>query len=413
MKSNQLNLNYYLRPNIKSDGSQLINLSIILNGNRIKRGVGISVNKTHWDANRQKIKSGDPIASEKNYRLNNISRRLEKSYLINANLSLNDITNELDDILKPTNHNDKSIFKAHYYIFLEESKKSNGSRTYKNKVYLLSLLEDYTSSTRKPLSYESLDVNFHNGFIDYLEKKGLKHNTVRGHFKRLKSFLNYGVKNSFHDNGSHNRVKYGEVESIQLFLDEDQINKFFKFVPSDKELVEAQDIALFMYSTLQRYSDVRDFEFSMVKSYIKDGKKYYYWDLNTNKTDSSIKVPLSKNVQGLVNKYKSLGMMRFPVPVNQVLNRRLKRVGELAGLDDLAINISSSLKNYDKKKWGQPRLFHYIGCHTFRRSGITNKLMSGTRSGVVIKVSGHKDSKSFEKYVDLADSFISDEFLGE
>lgn len=413
MKSNQLNLNYYLRPKIKSDGTHLINLSIILNGKRIIRGVGISIKHKEWDSNKQKVKSSNPLSAEINYKLLSIQNQLNSYNLKNFKLSTKDLSSELNSILDSKENNDQLILIENYQEFLTHSKKKNVERTYKSKLYLLKLLKDYSSSKKIPLRYESIDTNFHNGFINYLEDLEISHNTVRGHFKRLKSFLNYGIKNSFHYNVSHNRIKYGEVESIQLFLDETQINKFFKFVPTDKELVEAQDIALFMYSTLQRYSDVRDFEFSMVKSYSRDGRKYYYWDLKTNKTENSIKVPLSKNTIDLTNKYKSLKVSKFPVPTNQVLNRRLKTIGELAGLDDAAINISSRMGDFELNKWEYPRLFHYIGCHTFRRSGITNSLMKGIDRDIVKQVSGHKDSKSFEKYVELKDSFISDEFLRE
>lgn len=413
MKSNKLNLNYNLRPKKKNDGTQLVNLSINLNGNRIIRGVGISVKKNNWDLKRQKIKPADPLASEKNFQLKNINNKLEKSYLMNNDQSLSDITNELDDILNPKHHNDKSILIENYKEFLTHSKEENVERTYKNKLYLLQLLKNYSSLKKIPLSYESIDINFLNGFIDYLKGLGKSHNTVRGHFKRLKAFLNFGLKYDLHDNNAHIRIQIGEVESKQLFLLEDDINNFFDVEISDSKLKEAQDVALFMYETLQRYSDVRDFEFSMIKSYTKGKKKYFYWDLKTNKTNDSIKVPLGPDVMDIVKKYKIMGMNRFPVPSNQVLNRRMKRIGELAGLDEIANSISSRLKNFDKKKWNQPRLFHYIGCHTFRRSGITNKLMKGISSDVVIKVSGHKDSKSFQKYVDLANSFISDKFLGE
>ncbi len=154
MKSNKLNLNYNLRPKKKSDGTQLINLSIILNGNRIVRGVGISVKKNNWDLKKQRIKPADPLSSEKNFQLKNIYSKLEKSYIMNNDLSLNDIISELDDILNPKHHNDKSILIENYQEFLTHSRRKNVERTYKNKFYLLQLLKNYSSFKKIQFNYD-------------------------------------------------------------------------------------------------------------------------------------------------------------------------------------------------------------------------------------------------------------------
>jgi integrase len=86
------------------------------------------------------------------------------------------------------------------------------------------------------------------------------------------------------------------------------------------------------------------------------------------------------------------------------MNQYLKKLGEIAEL-----NVQTKVvRYYDGRRDEQYFPFHQVlTTHIARKSYITNSLILGIPERVVREVSGHKDEKSFRRYIKLAESYKS------
>ncbi|HEX8326654.1 MAG TPA: hypothetical protein VF629_03875 [Hymenobacter sp.] len=92
---------------------------------------------------------------------------------------------------------------------------------------------------------------------------------------------------------------------------------------------------------------------------------------------------------------------------NQKLNEYLKELGQLA-----AINEPFELIRYrgGKRETTTMPKWEKMGCHTGRRTFVTLSLERGLRPEIIMKFTGHKDWKSFQRYVNITDSAVEREF---
>ncbi len=51
-----------------------------------------------------------------------------------------------------------------------------------------------------------------------------------------------------------------------------------------------------------------------------------------------------------------------------------------------------------------------LSAHVGRRTAVTHMLAAGLRRDVVKKITGHKDERTFQRYVDVSDDAMLDEF---
>jgi integrase len=123
------------------------------------------------------------------------------------------------------------------------------------------------------------------------------------------------------------------------------------------------------------------------------------WIITTKKTSETINVPIPDFAMDVLGKYQD---SNNPIPVmsEQYFNRRLKEMAELAGLDR-TILIKKIIKGKITEE--MVPLYSKISSHIARKSFITNALILGMSETEVKTVSGHKDDRSFRRYVQLAE----------
>ena len=85
--------------------------------------------------------------------------------------------------------------------------------------------------------------------------------------------------------------------------------------------------------------------------------------------------------------------------VNQVINRALKRIGQLAGIDDKIEKVvyrnGKAVKTYHKK-------YELITTHTARRSFATNAYHLGADLLSIMNCTGHKTPEMLLKYINVS-----------
>lgn len=128
------------------------------------------------------------------------------------------------------------------------------------------------------------------------------------------------------------------------------------------------------------------------------------------KTADSLSIEINDIMGRILEKYRAVPDKRnnlvFPYYTNQAMNRDLKKLCKLAGINE-EIRITSYKGNERidevKEKW------ELVGTHTGRKTFIVNALSRGIALSIVMKWTGHNDYKSMKPYIDIVDSIKASE----
>ena len=127
-------------------------------------------------------------------------------------------------------------------------------------------------------------------------------------------------------------------------------------------------------------------------------------EVTTVKTADSISIELNDITKAILEKYKEVPFKdnkALPNLTNQAMNRGVKELCKLAGLDEeIRITTYKGSTRTDEvfPKWAK------VGTHTGRRTFIVQALSMGISPNIVIKWTGHSDYKAIKPYIDIVDS---------
>jgi len=112
------------------------------------------------------------------------------------------------------------------------------------------------------------------------------------------------------------------------------------------------------------------------------------------KTGRPVLIPVHPVVESVLDRHN--GPLR---PQNdQIINRNLKRLGQLMELTDsvqIERTVGGAKTKESKSKWAM------LTSHCARRSFCTNNYLMGTDALTIMAISGHKTEKSFRRYLKL------------
>ncbi len=231
------------------------------------------------------------------------------------------------------------------------------------------------------------------------KKEGLSNATIKKKLGFLNWFLKWATVKGFNTNLEYQgfRINLKTTSKVVIFLNKEELIKIQKLeLPPEKHHLErVRDIFLFCCFSGIRYSDA----YNLRKADIKDSKIM----ITTQKTADSLTIELNNVTKKILEKYKDVHIpdnKALPVPANQPMNRWLKELAEMAGIDE-----SIRLTTYKGNKRIDQIIPKYklIGTHTARRTFICQALSMGTPADVVMKWTGHSDYKSMRPYIDIVD----------
>ena len=126
--------------------------------------------------------------------------------------------------------------------------------------------------------------------------------------------------------------------------------------------------------------------------------------ITTQKTHETVTIPLQARALPIVNRMLA-GEIRLVS--NQRMNDFLKELGERAGICEPIEVIK--YRGGHRESTTMPK-WQKLGCHTGRRTFVTLSLERGLRPELVMKITGHKDWKSFKRYVNITEHAVEREF---
>ncbi len=281
------------------------------------------------------------------------------------------------------------------YIKSKERKVGKATLTVYGNVK--SHLLGFEAYRKQKITFSSFDFGFYEDFVDYLIFEhvhlrrqtvltGLRLNTIGKTIKHLRGFIKDRVKRKIISPIDLTDFKIPEEESDAIYLTHDEIAKIYQTdLSKHPYLIEYRDLFVLACLTGLRFSD-----FSTLKPEdLQRGMLYK----KQEKSDHWVIIPLRDEAKLIFTRqFKE----KIPALTNPEFNRHIKTIGKLAGISKL---VKFSFKKGKRTIAVSKPKFEWITSHTARRSFCTNEFLAGTPVELIMKISGHKRTKDFYKYI--------------
>lgn len=279
-------------------------------------------------------------------------------------------------------------------IFYEESKDRIKKDSMKSYSALLKNLKEYEVNSKNPITFNTINYDFYNNFLDFLRNKivlktgqiGMKENTIGKQIKTLKTFLHYCFRKKWVQDFDITPLKVITEDIDSIFLSEDELTQIYNFdFSNNSELESTRDWLIIGCYTGLRFSD-----FSRLKEH--NFKADFIHAYQEKMKGSTVIIPIHPRVKAIVTKYK----YNLPEIDYNDFNSKLKELGKTLGL-------SSSVSIVHKKGTATEEIiykkYELISTHICRRSFCTNLYIKGASTQTIMKISGHKTEKAFMRYI--------------
>lgn len=287
------------------------------------------------------------------------------------------------------------------YVAENELTRARGSlMVYKS---LKKYLQGYESKMRTKLTFDKIDYSFMQSFQNFLinwkevnkktkRVKTINNITIAKQLSTLKTIMGYAKRNGIEVNNGYRdfAIKKDKLEVIALTQEEFDMLVALD-LNSDKRLGQVRDVFCFSCATGFRYSDLEQLK----RGHIKDIEIR----LTVNKTKEPLIVPLNWFSKSILDKYKEQ-VSPLPIISNQKFNKYLKELCKKAEINDPIEIIRYKGAVKESKIYPKHEI---ISSHTGRKTFATLSLEKGIPAETVMKITGHSDYKSFQRYVKVTE----------
>ncbi len=375
------------------------------------------IHPSSWNFKAQRVKNGAKYSGvfELNHRLENISGSIITAFYGYQNTHHGNAPTpkSFRDILDNIFHKRKSFriienVPCKFWSFFEDLliRMESGSRlhtrkniplsrtTISNMRNLMNHLCAFEKVSRRMIEFESIDMKFYYGFVDYLTQvKKLAINTIGKLITNIKVLMREAVEVGYTTNMefTHRRFRSVSIETDAVYLTETEIIELRKLDLSPcKRLESVRDLFLIGCYTGLRFSDLSQLSIEAVSNNILT--------LIQVKTGDRVYIPLKNEVQVIIEKYDGA----FPRAIsNQKFNQYLKKI--CSGCELLKTEVVIIKFVAGKKISLVKPKYEFIVSHTARRSFATNEYLARDLQPAEIRaITGHKTDKSFYTYIRIS-----------
>ncbi|WP_305008757.1 site-specific integrase [Hymenobacter aranciens] len=271
----------------------------------------------------------------------------------------------------------------------------NTLRTYRTT---LRHLRDLQATGKSMLTFQAVGTAFAKRLAEYLlTHRQLRDTAVRKNLVILKCFLGWASEQGYPVNPEYKKISWQRREPDILTLTRAEVMALATLdLTQHRPLDNARALFLLGVYTGLRFSDVA----ALRPEHIQPDRLR----LTTQKTRTTLIIPIRPEARPLLERVVD-GTLR-PLP-NQTLNRYLKELAALAGIETLTERIHyAGGKRYAHTA---PK-YEFVTTHTARRTFVTLALEDQLRPELIMKITGHKDLKSFSRYVNVTEDAVLTEF---
>jgi site-specific recombinase XerD len=351
-------------------------------------GTGLSIKPEIWDNKKKRIKPNAANAFQLNKQITDFVQRLE-NYAIERRHAGKPVT--LDYICDCMQGKDIKNFTDFVRCELENEMR-NAHATLVNKRTTFRVLLEFSKEKHKrtEILFEEVNYNFLKDFENYLIMKGLSTNTVNKYFRHIRGWQNAAINKDYFELNKYAFRKFHAPTkaTTREYLTPADIVRLenLEFNRQNAHLEKIIDMFLFACYTGLRFSDVT----ALSKDCIKERADGLHIEMKMQKTSEPINLPISMIHNGkpieLLKKHENPNTdYYFDTFTNQYVNRALKEVAALAGIDTK------------------------VTFHTARHTAATFLLYKGVAVTTVQKILGHKKLQTTQIYSKVMEQTITNE----
>lgn len=298
--------------------------------------------------------------------------------------------------------------------------------TIKSIKQALTQFKNFCAYKKHEYNFNDIDMQFYHDFTAYLKselkdrkgnitKKAYNVNSTGKCVKQLKVIMFTAESEGLHMNNIWKDKKFKgtriDVDSIYLTKEDLEKIQAADLSKYGKGHEIARDIFMVGCWTAQRVSDYNNIDKSQFETYsqrwIEDvpdpenpGKTIptiktrdtMVLNIRQQKTGAQVSIPISSDCKAILEKYD----YSLPHLEDQVINRYLKDICEIAGLTDEVEIVETTGGTPVRVRKPKYQLVH---THTARRTGATLMYLSGMDVYDIIKITGHTSPVMLRKYI--------------
>ena len=385
-------VNFYLRnPNAKIETP--IYLFYSFDNQRLKYSIGQNIHPKFWNPETQNSREK---RDAKSYTAMNVLLKNIGNYVVDENLKAKSkgirvtpeyLKTKLDEFLYKGLEKEKDFF-DYLNEYMEVHSITKKERTIKKFKTLYRHLIDFQKQKKFKISFESLNIAFYEKFMAYYIKDlGVLNNTTGKYISALKTFMHWATDRNYNTNLSFVKFKAINTSADIIYLTQDELMKIYHLnLVKSKRLEQVRDAFCFGCFTGLRHSDIT----AVKKANIK-GENIV---MTSFKTREQLEIPLNDYSLEILQKYN----YQFPAISNQKFNDYVKEVGKMAEINEPIILTKyrgAEAIRFEKPKW------EFLSSHCGRRTFVTLSLEKGMRAETLMAITGHKDYKTFKKYIKI------------
>lgn len=367
---------------------------------RMRYFPGEVVEVKYWDARAARAKFGGPYREEYAELNDRLSRLAEITKAIwkendRGNISPADFADELDYRLgrKERPQDTRPTLAEFVAAYLAERKAAANAKQGTTKVLQLWInhLTAYAADRGRALDYDLINWEFFNDFQNWLcepERMASQNHIAKG-ISVVRQLMREAERRGYHNNTAYRDMKAKTEKTVKFALSFDELETLFALdLAADKSLEKARDLFL-----IAAYTGLRHSDFNRIRpDHIATDDGHAILSITTAKTATPVQIPLFPQAEAILSKYK----FHPPRMSDQFLNRSLKVIGRLAGLDDpLVIDRTAGGKRTETTVPKYERLTSHVG----RRSFATNFFLLGVPAAMLMQITGHATERQFMQYV--------------
>lgn len=361
---------------------------------QIKLYSGISIKPKHWSKKNKCVLSADADAIELNKHLKEFREKVLGAYLKAKREGIKVTTEYLKNEVFP-----KAVEVLNFWeiwdVFLESKKGEFRPHSFAKFNALAKHLKDFEKFIKHPLNLVKIDQQTLEDLQRFCyTEQNLNTQSTDKYIGLLKIFLNWSVKRKYSNNADFQYFKsLKQPDSLRVIITDEDMNKLEKVeVGSKKYLDNVRELFILSCLIGLRFGDYSSVQKQHYKTDL-DGTKVL--QIRMDKTTDFVEIPLTIRANEIVEKLIKGDV--HPI-TNQKMNKYVKELCELAQVDELF--EVHTFKGKDQKIELKPK-YELITTHTGRRTFATNLLSKGVPAETVMQFTGHRDYKSFSKYVNI------------
>ncbi|MCT4124166.1 phage integrase SAM-like domain-containing protein [Elizabethkingia anophelis] len=376
-------------------------VSATLHGKRLKRSTGVKVKPSQWTGT--KVRPFAQESESKNLKIENVVnllKEIEREYLLkNMPLSKEILEKEFDGKISPVEIPQYKNLLGIYDEFVEARKLLRSDNTIKTYNTCKKHLKDFFNESGIEMVFENINMNFYDELLAYFIEKEYLNSTIGKYIAILKTFMFWASERGYHETKEYKRFSVFKSDSEKIKLTPEIIEKLrvTDFGEEYKNIV--RDIFILSCYTGLRFIDIQNMrEEDINEDYIR---------AHIQKTKEILEIPLL-DIPKQIIKVHIERYGRLKVPTNQFCNREIKTLFKEIGFNDRVkfIQYSGGTAIVVEKD-----AYDYLTMHYGRIFFITNSILKGMNEEFIRKITGHKDYKSFKKYVQFSKEMVTESLL--